>query len=325
MSIGVRDEALVVASICAVLSILISASTIGRHLCQTRHPALRLYTIRILFMVPVYSVDALAALYAPSWNVVLTVARSSYEAVALFSFVQLMLSYLTLEMPSQGDGTTGAVWLSFALKGDPQIHHPVPCCWSDPWPMGPVFLRRCLVGVFQYTAVMPFVTLLTGISQISGVYGEWDNFSSAYPYLAFVQNASQCWALYCLVLFYKATASRLEDVRPLGKFLSIKFVVFITWWQGLLISALSTGGIIKGQGGRSSEAAVNSSENTIICFEMLAMAEIFALVFPPSDYAISHKPRSDSRSGSRYVHQSGSGLGASLIQRSSSVDVDPEV
>jgi hypothetical protein len=119
------------------------------------------------------------------------------------------------------------------------------------------------------------------------------NFSSAYPYVALVQNVSQCWALYCLVLFYHATSHRLSDLRPLAKFLGIKIIVFFTWWQDLIIASLVHFDVISGfensRGLSTKEEAAALLANFMITIEMLVMAEAFVFAFPPSDYAAPPK------------------------------------
>jgi len=68
------------------------------------------------------------------------------------------------------------------------------------------------------------------ICEMSGVYGE-DQYSpkNAYPYIMVVNNLSQFVSMYCLVLFYKANKTELSDMRPIGKFLCIKSVVFFSF------------------------------------------------------------------------------------------------
>lgn len=64
-----------------------------------------------------------------------------------------------------------------------------------------------------------------------------------YPYITFVLNFSQVWALYCLVQFYHATKEELRSINPLAKFLTFKAVVFVTWWQGVIIAFIFSSGL----------------------------------------------------------------------------------
>lgn len=62
---------------------------------------------------------------------------------------------------------------------------------------------------------------------------------SGYPYILFINNFSQCWALYCLVLLYEATAEELAPLKPLAKFLCVKGVVFFTFWQQAMLAVMA--------------------------------------------------------------------------------------
>ncbi|KAA3671399.1 uncharacterized protein DEA37_0011698 [Paragonimus westermani] len=53
------------------------------------------------------------------------------------------------------------------------------------------------------------------------------------------------WALYCLILFYQCTKEELRPMSPVSKFLCVKFVVFMSFWQSILIFILAVTGVFK--------------------------------------------------------------------------------
>jgi len=55
---------------------------------------------------------------------------------------------------------------------------------------------------------------------------------SAYLYIAIIYNISISLALYALFMFYCATKEQLQPFDPVLKFLTVKSVVFLSYWQG---------------------------------------------------------------------------------------------
>ena len=93
----------------------------------------------------------------------------------------------------------------------------------------------------------------------------------------------QCWAIYCLIMFYRATKHELTPIRPISKFLLIKAIVFLTYWQSLFVSFAVGLGWIKMDALMSYDANDLSAglQEFIICIEMFVAALVFAYVFPP--------------------------------------------
>lgn len=50
-------------------------------------------------------------------------------------------------------------------------------------------------------------------------------------YLSFVVNISVCYAFYCLGMFYYVLKQPLKPYDPVPKFLCIKAVLFLSFWQ----------------------------------------------------------------------------------------------
>lgn len=55
---------------------------------------------------------------------------------------------------------------------------------------------------------------------------------SGYLYITIIYNFSVSLALYALFLFYFATMDLLRPFEPVLKFITIKAVIFLSFWQG---------------------------------------------------------------------------------------------
>uniref|UniRef100_A0A0E0PCM7 Uncharacterized protein n=1 Tax=Oryza rufipogon TaxID=4529 RepID=A0A0E0PCM7_ORYRU len=106
-----------------------------------------------------------------------------------------------------------------------------------------------------------------------------------YPYFAAVLNFSQYWALYCLVEWYTATKDELAHIKPLAKFLSFKSIVFLTWWQGVVIAIMYSLGLLRSPLAQSLELK-SSIQDFIICIEMGIASIVHLYVFPAKPYEL---------------------------------------
>jgi hypothetical protein len=92
------------------------------------------------------------------------------------------------------------------------------------------------------------------------------------------------WALYCLVLFYFATAEDLHSIRPVLKFMCVKLIVFFTWWQGVGIAILVSMGLIPQVESYSADNVGKGIQEFIVCIEMLGFAIAHVFAFPPKEF-----------------------------------------
>ena len=97
--------------------------------------------------------------------------------------------------------------------------------------------------------------------------------------MTLIYNVSISLALYALFLFYFATRELLRPFDPVLKFFTIKSVIFLSFWQGVLLALLETIGYILpicDAAGKKVDvgAGVISSgyQNFLICIEMFFAA-----------------------------------------------------
>ena len=111
----------------------------------------------------------------------------------------------------------------------------------------------------------------------------------AYPYLALLNNVSQAWAMYCLIIFYRATYQELAPIRPFYKFCTVKAVVFLSFWQGqtlLFMVKMQWIKVSQRETKTDYDAAevATAMQEFLICVEMFFAAIAHSYAFPPSEY-----------------------------------------
>ncbi|KAK9293320.1 hypothetical protein L1049_021312 [Liquidambar formosana] len=260
----------IIAFICTVGAIALAIVHIYRHLLNYTEPTYQRYIVRIIFMVPVYALMSFLSLVLPESSIYFNSIREVYEAWVIYNFLSLCLAWV---------GGPGAVVLS--LSG--RVLKPSWClmtCCLPAIPLDGRFIRRCKQGCLQFVMLKPILVAVTLILYARGKY-EDGNFSpnQAYLYLTIIYTISYTMALYALALFYVACRDLLQPFNPVPKFIIIKSVVFLTYWQGVLVFLAAKSGFIKDAG----EAA--EFQNFMICVEMLIAAVGHLYAFPYKEYA----------------------------------------
>jgi hypothetical protein len=273
-----------IAGVFALLSIPITFYEVILHLENYRAPKLQRHVIRILAMVPVYAIDCWFALRYKHITIYLDTVRECYEAYVVWNFYTYCMVYLQ-EFCVPG--------LEHALARKPRQYHLWPVSLILPPPrVGEPFLRFCRHGIIQFVLLRPFCASIAFLTEAKGVYGDGQivNPYVSYPYLAFVNNVSAAWAMYCLILLYRATKEELAPISPFYKFFSVKAIIFFSFWQSVFIAVLVKSGIISvgwidpTWSDYDAADCANAIQEFLICVEMFFFAILHLYAFPADEY-----------------------------------------
>ncbi|XP_053799986.1 transmembrane protein 184B isoform X3 [Vidua chalybeata] len=251
-------------------ALLITCHQIYMHLRCYSCPNEQRYIVRILFIVPIYAFDSwLSLLFFTNdqYYVYFGTVRDCYEAFVIYNFLSLCYEYLGGESSIMSE-----------IRGKPiesSCMYGTCCLWGKTYSIG--FLRFCKQATLQFCVVKPLMAISTVILQAFGKYQDGDfDVTSGYLYVTIIYNISVSLALYALFLFYFATRELLSPYSPVLKFFMVKSVIFLSFWQGMLLAILEKCGAIP----KIHSANVSVGEGTvaagyqdfIICVEMFFAA-----------------------------------------------------
>lgn len=269
------------ASACTVLTLVVSLRLILLHLRNYVYPKQQKFVVRIVAIVPIYAVESYLALRFRRSALYIETLRECYEAYAIYSFLYYLISLF-------GDESE---LIKLLRHKSVARAHPWPLSLLiSPWASAHEILTRCKVGVIQYVLVKNLCALVVFVLASLGYYEEGTfSFTGAYLYVTAVNSLSQGVALYCLVLFYFAGKDELAPWKPISKFLTVKVVIFWTWYQSVVVSYLAHNTNLiakhKGRSSWSDEEIAKGIQDYAICIEMLFASIAFSYAFSHTEYS----------------------------------------
>ncbi|XP_044088580.1 transmembrane protein 184A isoform X2 [Neovison vison] len=254
-------------------ALVLTCHQIYLHLRSYTVPNEQRYIIRLLLIVPVYAFDSwlsLLLLGGHQHYIYLDSVRDCYEAFVIYSFLSLCFQYL---------GGESAIMAE--IRGKPirsSCVYGTCCLHGMSYSIG--FLRFCKQATLQFCIVKPVMALVTIVLQAFGKYHDGD---------------------------FKEL---LQPFEPVLKFFTIKAVIFLSFWQGMLLAILEKCGVIPEvqviDGSKVGAGTLAAGyQNFIICIEMLFASIALRYAFSCQVYA---EKKENSPAPEAPMHSISSGL-----------------
>ncbi|BGP24909.1 DUF300 domain protein [Rhodotorula toruloides] len=242
---------------------------ISKHLAFFYHPTEQRHIVRLLFMPVIYAVCSFLSYYLYRQALYFQLLRDCYEVLVIASFFFLLLSHLS-NPPLSPDTPIPPKPYGTKRERDVRLRESVKDLHLEKWmwPLGrwkwrpagggsgegEAFLWWMRVRIGQYVLVRPLSTLASVIGEATGYY------------------CLSSWSPNCILQLYMLLKEQLKPYSPVVKFLCVKSVVFLTFWQESALSLLVTVGVIKKRQYWSADEIVIGLAALLSCFEMVLFA-----------------------------------------------------
>lgn len=311
-----------------VLACCLSAFHISAHLRNYHEPIVQRKIVAILWMVPVYATTSFFSLLFPSVEGYLGVIKDFYEAYVVYTFLSFLIAVL-------GRGNRD-VAVNVLARHASHLKKPFRCLngFFHPSPdtsdnaMANAVLLECQILCMQFVFVRPMTSIAsfvaTSLADDDEISIDSNFFTSPIFFIAMVTNVSVFLAFTGLMKLYHAIKDDVGWMNPLNKFLTIKGIVFLTFWQGLLISII-VGLQSSAETGTAtditSDASMSNStrfledtvdiiadaksphekaqeiQDVLICLEMLVFAIGHFCFFPTEEWEEGYRPKEYAKPG----------------------------
>lgn len=284
------------------------------HLRKMNQPFVQRKILAILWMSPIYGMTSFLSLILPSSaEGYLNILKDFYESYVIYQFLSFLIAVL-------GRGDRNAVVAALSQHTD-HLKPPYKClnCLFHPHPsdgdmaLANAVLLECQVLAMQFVFFRPVTAILNFVLELvndgNGGGGDVANmgafFLSFKFFVVLVENVSVFLAFAGLLKFYHAVRDDLAWCQPFAKFMTIKGVVFMTFWQGLAINILfhvnkddsdqnNDGGNDNDDNSATTSSTLyspSSIQHILICMEMLFFSVAHWCVFPAEEWEEGYKGR----------------------------------
>ncbi|CAO3572092.1 unnamed protein product [Mortierella alpina] len=263
-----------IAGALAFIATAISFRLLFKHARNYNKPSEQRHIMRIVLMIPIYSVISFLSYRFYREAIYYETVRDCYEAFVIHSFFVLLLTYLGEDNESRKARLPGK---------SRKLVFPLNCWYYNP--VSDMFLHYCKYGILQYVVIKPITTIAAVVLQYKDLYCETlYSFSFGRIYLTIINFASVTVAMYALVLMYVTIKDEIQDKKPFLKFLCIKLIIFIVFYQTVLLSILGHFEVFEATTYWSVLNIELGISALLVCFEMVIFAILHVYSFSYTPY-----------------------------------------
>jgi len=278
----ILDYAILLSGFFTVIALIISTYQTFKHLLNYSNAFFQNKIMMILFMAPFYALTSFLTIVTRDSKGYFSLVRDIYEAVLIYAFFNLLSSYLAYDAESKSidydriynmlsnKGIQKHIWpMNYLMKDVKLISHV----------RGKWFFQTARLYILQYLAIKPTVTFILFIAYATDTW----IFANVLKVLVFI---SVFMSVYFLVFFYQILRVELAYTKPLLKFISIKGVLFFTFWQDIAISIFKTPflELFGNPDEERSELLIGVLGCLLVCFEMVILSITSCIAFSYKDF-----------------------------------------
>lgn len=298
-----------------LLTCLVTLFHMMTHLRKFNQPDIQRKILSILWMAPIYGLTSFVSLCFPSTDEYMMVLKDFYEAYCIYQFLAFLIAVL-----GQGNRETVIEILSKHANHLAMPYRCLSCFYYPPpsesdYAKSKAVLLETQILALQFVIVKPVTSIVIFVLNLMDNYdGRGDeNTNGSEPlldwllsvqfWLLVVQNLSVFFAFAGLLKFYHSVADDLQWMHPRNKFLSVKGIVFMTFWQSMAIALLihfqrsEDKNSFDGSKETDDQELTAMLQNILICLEMLIFSLAHFCVFPADEWEPDYVPIKMARPG----------------------------
>jgi hypothetical protein len=278
----------IVSFCCIIVCFILAGIQVFLHMRNFHEPVYQSKIIVILMMAPIYVLLSSLTIWTDDYEGYCLLVRDFYEAIVLYAFFKLLCAYVGYDTKLKRVSHRQICKL-LATKGPTPHQWPLCYCLKkmDLTTLANArkIYRYVRVGILQYLPIRFLCEIIVFI--IVYTIGESNYFYSAVSAIVFV---SVSLALYWLIFFYHIFIPELKPYKALTKFLVIKGIVALTFWQEAVLSyfgvALSNSRFVPREDRNHASYILTA---LLVDIEMVLLAIMTAVAFSYKDFEKSKR------------------------------------